>query len=259
MTDFAGKVALVTGATRGLGREVAADLVRCGAHVGAVGRDERALADLEQLGGDAIVAIRADLTIAADAERAVAEVVARCGGLDLVVNAAGVLRHGAPDELDESDWDLIFDTNVKACFLTTKYAVPALRARGGGAMVNVASVYAYAANAGVAAYAASKAALVAFTRTAALDYVDDGIRVNCVAPASMETPMVLSVARARSPDDPQAFLDEAARLHPIGRLVAPAEVASLILFLLSDAAAAMVGGTYLIDGGRLAKLGVAGP
>ncbi|MGH2944729.1 MAG: SDR family NAD(P)-dependent oxidoreductase [Solirubrobacteraceae bacterium] len=255
MIGLADKVALVTGASGGLGREVVTALCAAGARVAATGRDEAALADILAASGGSPVPIPADLRVAADAERAVAATVARHGGLDLLVNAAGVLRHGALDVFAEDDWDLVFDTNVKSCFLTTKYAVPAMRARGGGAIVNVASVYAHAATAGVAAYAASKAAVVALTKAAALDHARDGIRVNGVAPGSMDTPMVLDVARRRSPGDPRAVIDAAGRLNPIGRLVEPREAARLVLFLLSDEASAIVGCTYTIDGGRLAAIG----
>jgi len=252
MTSLAGKVAFVTGASRGLGREVVSALAAAGARVVAVGRDRGALAETVASAGRLAVPVTADVRVPADVEAAVGEAVARFGALDLVVNAAGVLRHGAVDELDEHDWDLLFDTNVKGCYLVTKHAAPALRAGGGGAIVNVASVYAFAANAGTAAYAASKAAVVALTRISALDLIDDGIRVNGVAPGSMETPMVLAATGGHS------ALKAAGRLHPIGRLVEPAEVARLILFLLSDDASAIVGCTYTIDGGRLAKLGAAG-
>jgi meso-butanediol dehydrogenase/(S,S)-butanediol dehydrogenase/diacetyl reductase len=259
MSRFAGKVALVTGASRGLGRHVATALAAEGAFVGALGRDEDALAQTVSLGGSSVFSIVADVRRAGDVERAVSTVVERFSGLDLLVNAAGVLRNGTAVDMSEADWDLIFDTNVKGCFLTTKYAVPAMKERGGGAIVNVSSVFAHAATTGAAAYAASKAAVVALTKTCALDHIGDGIRVNGVAPGSMETPMLVDALRRRAPEGVESLLDATGRLHPLGRLVEPAEITRLILFLLSDEAGAIVGSTYTIDGGRLAQLGTARP
>ena len=255
---FHGKVALVTGASSGLGLEVARTLAERGAQVACVARDRAALEAAVAPCGARALAVPADVAVAADVRRAVAAAVDGFGGLDLLVNAAGVVRRGPLDRFDEADWDLLFATNVKGCFLTLQHAVPAMRARGGGAVVNVTSVFAHAANGGAAAYAASKAAVTALTRTAALDHIGDGIRINAVAPGSMPTPMVHESAAALAPGDPAAQLAAAARAHPLGRFVEPREVAEVVLFLLSDAAAAVVGCAYVVDGGRLAKLGTAG-
>jgi NAD(P)-dependent dehydrogenase (short-subunit alcohol dehydrogenase family) len=262
MSRFAGKVALVTGASSGVGRAVALGLAAEGAAVGAVGRDVdglRATMDLISEAGGRADAIRADIRSSGDARRAVDEVVAAFGGLDLLANVAGVLRLGPVPDCSEEDWNLLFDTNVKGCFLLSKFAIPAMRDRGGGggAIVNVSSVFAYAGDRGAGPYAASKAAVIALTKMMALDHVGEGIRVNCVAPGSMATPMLVAVAEQRSPENPQAVLDAAGGLHPIGRLVEPEEVARLVLFLLSNEADAIVGSCYTIDGGRLAKLGSA--
>ncbi len=258
MGEFDGSVALITGATSGLGAVVAAELLAEGAHVAFVGRDESALSRAVRDHPGSALAVAADVTSAADVERAVGETVDRFGGLDLLVNAAGTVRRGALDQLPEADWDLVFETNVKSCFLLLKHAIPAMRERGGGAVVNVSSVLGQAANPGTAAYAASKAAVIALTKAAALDHVGEGIRINCVAPGTMATPMLEASARQLDPDGAEALLEAAARAHPIGRLVEPLEVARLILFLLSRNASGIVGSCYAVDGGRLAKLGVAG-
>ncbi|HZV72239.1 MAG TPA: glucose 1-dehydrogenase [Conexibacter sp.] len=254
---FDGKVALVTGATSGVGRAIALALAAEGAAVGLVGRDRDALAalveEIDGAGGRSL-AIAADMRHGADVARAVAETTGAFGGLDLLAHAAGVLRLGAAPDLPEETWELLFDTNAKSCFLLAKHAVPAMRVRGGGAIVNVASVSAYAADPGAAAYAASKAAVVALTRIMALDHIDEGIRINCVAPGGVRTPMLEAVAEEYCPEDPASLLDEAGRRHPLGRLVEPAEVADLVLYLLSDAAAAIVGVDYAIDGGWRGQL-----
>lgn len=260
MGRFEHRIALVTGASSGVGRATAIRLAEEGAAVALVGRDAERLGDVEaevgRSGGRAL-AIIANAASNADVESAVAHTVDQLGGLDLLANVAGSWCPGRVTELSEDDWDRAFDTNTKACFLTAKHAIPAMRARGGGAIVNVSSVYAQAADPGSPAYSASKAAVVALTRVMALDHVADGIRVNCVAPGGMDTPMLHEIAKAREPEDPESVLAAAGRLHPIGRLVVAAEVASLVCFLLSDEAAAMVGTCCVIDGGRLAKLGTA--
>jgi NAD(P)-dependent dehydrogenase (short-subunit alcohol dehydrogenase family) len=175
--------------------------------------------------------------------------------VDLLVNAAGVLRTGPLSLLDERDWDLMFDTNTKGVYLFCKHTLPVMQRCGGGAIVNVSSVFAYAAGAGSAAYAASKAAVVLLTQTLALEHVADSIRVNGVAPGTMPTPLIEGIAAAAP--DPAAVLARIDSLHPLGRMIEPEEVADTVLFLLSDAASAIVGQTFVVDGGRLAKLGTA--
>lgn len=255
---FEGRVALVTGASRGLGREVAVALAGEGAKVAVLGRDAHALGETAALiegANSAALACIADVRSEDDVRRSIDEVAAVFKGLDLVVNAAGVLRTGQLTDFAEDDWNLLFDTNVKGCFFVMKHAIPALRIRGGGAIVNVSSVFAFAADRGTAAYSASKGALVALTQMASLDHIGEGIRVNGVAPGTMPTPMVQQIAAAVAPDAPKTILDSIDKLHPLGRMVEPREVTELILFLLSGAATAIVGQTYVVDGGRLAKLG----
>jgi NAD(P)-dependent dehydrogenase (short-subunit alcohol dehydrogenase family) len=260
VSRFAGKVALVTGASRGLGRVIAEELGAEGAAVACVGRDEALLAEtvarLQSIGGRGLAA-EADVRLERDVERAVMSAVDVFGGLDLLVNAAGVVLTGPLVDASVEDWDLLFDTNTKGCFLFCKHAIPELRRRGGGAVVNVSSVYAFAADAGAAAYSASKAAVAMLTQILALEHISEGIRVNGVAPGTMPTPMIQAIAESHSPENPQSILDSIDQLHPLGRMVRPEEVAAVVLFLLSDHASAIVGQTYVVDGGRLAKLGSA--
>jgi len=258
VSRFAGKVALVTGGSSGLGRATAIALAGDGAAVCVVGRDQSALTrtvdDIVSRSGRAI-AIEADIKVAADVERAVAASLSAFDGLDLLVHAAGISRTGVVTDLTEEDWDAIFDTNVKGGFLLAKYAIPAMRARGGGAIVTVSSIYATAARSGVAAYAASKAALSTLTKIMAVDHIADGVRINCVAPGTIHTPMVEALARETDAADPASVIDRAGQLSPLGRLVHVSEVVSLILYLLSDDSSGVVGACFPIDGGRLPLLG----
>lgn len=260
MTRFAGKVALVTGGSSGLGRATAIALAAEGAEVYVIGRNSAGLAQTVRHIVDAdgtAHSLHADVTLVNDVQQAVTDCVTSFGGLDLLVHAAGVSRTGLLTDMPEADWDAIFDTNVKSAYLLGKHVVPAMRDRGGGSIVTVSSVYASAARSGVAAYAASKAALSTLTKIMAVDHISDGIRINCVAPGTMHTPMVDTLALENDPLDPLAAIERAGQSAPLGRLVEVSEVVSLILYLLSDDSSGIVGACLTIDGGRLPLLGAA--
>lgn len=257
---FAGRRALVTGAGSGVGRSVALALAAEGAAVALVGRGfeplEAVAAEIEAAGGTAAPQ-SADVASADQVSGAVDAAAAALGGLDLLVNAAGALRYGTILTISEEDWDATFDTNVKGCFLTCRAALPHLR-DGGGAVVNVASVVGLASSPNMAAYASSKAAVISLTKSMALDHIGAGVRINAVAPGSIDTPMLRGAIEGLVPGSPDWVIEAAGKLHPNGRLVGTDEVTELILFLLSDAAQAVVGAVIPIDGGRSAKLGQGG-
>lgn len=258
MNRFSSNTALVTGASSGVGRAVAMALAQEGAAVSLLARRrdelEVTLSSIKREGAKAL-AVVADIRRPDDVNRAVAETRDALGEIDCLVNAAGVLRLGAIPSLSETDWDLLFDTNVKGAFLVSRAVLPQMQALGRGAIVNIGSVFAFAANRGSAAYAASKAALVALTKIMALDHIHEGIRINGVAPGALDTPMLTSFAKIAAPADPDSVLAASARLAPIRRLIRPEEVAALVLYLLSNEAQAIVGSIFTIDGGRLPILG----
>jgi meso-butanediol dehydrogenase/(S,S)-butanediol dehydrogenase/diacetyl reductase len=253
---FVGKIALVTGAAKGIGRAVAEAFVSEGGSVAGFDFDGDGVRETASLIGVRSVAIEGDVRREADAERAVRETVDSFGGLDVLVSNAGVVRYATTHELTEEDWDFQVDTNMKGPWLMAKHAVPAMRDRGGGSIVQTSSVQAYASQKYVVAYTASKGGVLAMTRTMALDLAEFGITVNCVIPGSVRTPMLRNAAQYWEPDDPEGALEKWGKQHAIGRLIEPEDVAKLILFLASEDARAMTGAAYFVEGGLLTKLGV---
>lgn len=257
--EFSGKVAMVTGTT-GIGRAVALHLARDGASVIACGIDAAAnqvLAADAQSAGLALVVRRCDVTNPADVEAAVADALARFGGLDYLVNSAAIHPYGDAVETDLETWNRCLAVNVTGIYLCAHHAIPAMRRRGGGAIVNLASVQGRACQRGVAAYVTSKGAILALTRALALDHAPDHIRVNSISPGSIATPILELAARTFSPELPvsEVFARFGAA-HPLGRIGQPEEVAEMAAYLLSDRAAFCTGADYLIDGGLLAGLAV---
>lgn len=246
---FAGKVVLVTGGGSGIGREAARAFAAEGATVVVAGRDEQRLAAaVKEIGGDAS-AVTVDVTDSADVARMVETVVARHGGLHVAFNNAGILGSPAPAaDLDEDGFGAVLATNVTGTWLCLKHEVAHMRAHGGGAIVNMASnIGAHGRLPNMAAYAASKAAVSALTRTAARDHIAEGVRINAVSPGATDTDM------SRRPGETDA--DRAERVKgaiPLGRVGATAEVAAAVLWLASDEAAFTVGHDLVVDGGATA-------
>ncbi|HTE62479.1 MAG TPA: glucose 1-dehydrogenase [Solirubrobacteraceae bacterium] len=261
MQDLHDKVALVTGAARGIGRASAARLAQDGAAVMLVDRDERALevaaSELRSDGVD-VAAAAVDVTVASTVDELMERTVASLGGLDVLVNCAGIQRYGTVVDTSEELWDEVMAVNVRSGFLMSRGAIPLMRARGGGSIVNVSSAQAVAAQQNAAAYVASKGAVNALTRAMAVDHAAECIRVNAVCPASVDTPMLRWAAgHLANGDGAEQLLRDWGAMHPIGRVGAPAEVAELIAFLAGPRAAFITGADYRVDGGLLAALGVA--
>lgn len=261
--DLDGKTALVCGGAGGIGRATARALAMEGATVFVCDADAAgcvaAVAELRRDG------LRAD-GLPARAERsdelgaAVDAVNARYGGVDVLVNAVGIQRYGTVVETDEETWDEVMAVNLKPAYLASKLVIPSMLRRGGGSIVHVSSVQALAGERGAAAYAASKGALNALTRAMAVDHAADGIRVNAVCPGSVATPMLTTAANLFAEDgDPDGLIDRWGRNHPLGRVATSEEVAAAIAFLAGPRASFVTGTELAVDGGLLARLGVAVP
>lgn len=248
--ELNGKVALITGATSGIGRATALLFAEAGARVAAVGRDKTALAELsaeiERSGGEALT-IRADVTVDSDAKRIMSETVERFGALDVLVNAAGHISNGTIEDTKLEAWDAMLNVNLRAVFNLMQQAAPQLEQTRGN-VVNVSSVTGTRAFPGVLAYCVSKAGLDQLTRCAALELAPKGVRVNAVNPGVVITE--IHKRGGMSEDNYKAFLERSKTTHPLGRVGEAREVAELILFLASEHAAWITGATYAIDGGR---------
>ena len=182
------------------------------------------------------------------------------GGVDILACCAGIQRYGTVVDTPENVWDDVLDINLKGIFLASKFAIPEMRKRGGGSIVAISSVQAYASQAGVAAYTASKGAINALVRAMALDHAGDNITVNSVCPASIDTPMLRWAADLYKGDGTmEQTLDAWGKGHPIGRVGQAWEVAELVAFLASDKARFITGADMKIDGGVMSKLGIVLP
>ena len=253
---FSGKVCVITGAAGGIGRAVAVRLASEGARLVLVDLDPTTLAASQdaahEAGGEAIT-VAADVTRAADVDRYVRTATEAFGGIDRFFNNAGILGSVAPlVEYPEDTFDRVIAVNVKGVWLGLKMVGPAIIARGGGAIVNTASIAGLRGSPGLVAYTASKHAVVGLTRTAAIELVRGGVRVNAVCPAPIDTAMAAELEQKARPSDPGAFHTRMEASIPMRRYGTADEVARLVTFLLSDDASYINGGLYTVDGGSMA-------
>lgn len=252
MSAFTGKVALVTGGARGIGYAISTRFAEEGASVAIVDLDaaaaEAAAAQLPVASGARAIGVGANVSDAAAVEAAVERVVEELGGLDVLVNNAGITRDNLLFKMSEDDWDLVIDVHLKGAFLMTRAAQKQFVAQRSGAIINVSSVSALGSR-GQANYSAAKAGVQGFTRTLAIELGPFGIRANAVAPGFIATEMTDATAR-RLGMDPEELRAASAAETPLRRVGAPEDIASVIVFLAGENAGYVTGQTIYIDGGQ---------
>jgi len=250
---LAGKVALITGGTSGIGRATAALFAREGARVALTGRDEVrgrvVLHEVKSAGSEGIF-VRSDVRLADECRRAVDETIKAFKRLDILFNNAGVFFPHTVTDSTEEEWDQTLDVNLKGTYLMSKFALPHMIAQRSGAIVNNSSGWGLVGGDAAAAYCASKGGVVLLTKAMAVDHGPQGIRINCICPGDVETPMLPEDARLRG-----LAWDEylkAAASRPLGRIGKPEEIARAVLFLASDDSSFMTGSALVVDGGGTA-------
>ena len=254
---FEGKVAVITGAAGGIGRAAAERFAQEGANVVAIDLAGAALEDavnLVEAAGASAIAVPADVSRSGDVKRYVKAAKDRFGGIDVFFNNAGIEGWVGPTtQYPEDIFDRVIAVNLKGVFLGIKYVVPAMLERGGGAIVNTASVAGLSGTPSIFAYGASKHAVVGMTKSAALEFGPRGIRTNAICPSPIETRMMRALERGINPDEPESVHQQMAAGNPMGRYGEPAEVAAFVAFLCSNEASYLNGGIFPIDGGRMAR------
>jgi NAD(P)-dependent dehydrogenase (short-subunit alcohol dehydrogenase family) len=248
-----GRVALITGGTSGIGRATALLLAEEGAAVAITGRSrergEEVVRIITESGGRALF-LQADVRLAEDCRRAVEATLERFGRIDVLFNNAGVIHPKSVPECTEEEWDETIDSNLKGAFLMSKYALPSMIERGSGSIIHNSSGWGILGGNRAAAYCAAKGGLIVMAKAMAIDHGPHGIRVNCVCPGDVETPMLTDEAEKRgiSWEDYHA----AAADRPLGRVGTPDEIARAVLFLASDDSSFMTGAALVVDGGGVA-------
>jgi len=241
--DLTGKVAFVTGSTRGIGLAIATALHQAGARVAVAGRDAARAQEVATGLGAGTVGVGCEVTNAEQVAAAIAAVEQALGPIDILVNNAGLTRDNILLRLSEADWDAVLDANLKGAFLTMRAVTKGMMKRRSGRIINISSIVGLIGNKGQANYAASKAGLIGLTKSAAREYASRGILINCIAPGFIETDMTAALPE----DARKVLLGEIA----LGRLGAPADIADTVLYLASDLASYVTGQVLVVDGGMV--------
>ena len=251
MERLSGKRIIVTGAGSGIGRAIALRFAAEGARVVISDVDEEAAARVAaETGGETLVR-KTDVTSTSEVETLVQTSVEEWGGLDVMVNNAGIGVAGTTTVTTEEDYERVMDVCLRGTFLGMKHAIPAIRDSEGGSVINMSSVAALVGIADRAVYSAAKGAILAITRAAAIDHVEEGVRVNCIAPGTVDTPWIGRITAGYG--DPEEARRNMQARQPHGRLVTPEEIAAMAAYLASDESASVIGACMVVDGGVTAR------
>jgi NAD(P)-dependent dehydrogenase (short-subunit alcohol dehydrogenase family) len=253
LLSLEGKVAMVTGAASGIGRGISLRLAEMGAFVVVLDIDDikgrATAAELEAQGREAVF-LNSDVRSAAECRRAVESVITQRGKIDILCNCAGVAIRKDIIELTEDEWDFALDVTLKGIYLLSREVVPHMIRNGGGSIINIGSGWSLKGGPRAASYCAAKGGVVNLTRAMAIDHGKHNIRVNCVCPGDVETPMLLSEC-AQLGEDMQVFMRQAAN-RPLARIGTPDDIANAVLFLASPMSSWITGAALVVDGGGLA-------
>lgn len=254
--DFQNKVAVVTGGASGIGLACCREFAQAHAAVAVVDLNEKAgraaVKELRRAGGRAEF-FSFDVSKSAEIKSGVSKIARKLGGIDMLVNSAGIQRYGTATTASEEDWDLVLNVNLKSAFLLCKYAIPEMIKRGGGAIVNLGSIQSGAAQSNSVHYVVSKHGILGLTRSVALDYAKQNVRANCVLPGAVDTPMIRwSVSQTPNPEATMQALDG---IHMRGKMGQPEEVARVVVFLASDLASFITAAAITVDGGITMAIG----
>jgi NAD(P)-dependent dehydrogenase (short-subunit alcohol dehydrogenase family) len=251
MDRLEGKRAIITGAGAGIGRSIALRFAEEGARVAVADVDEEAAKRVaSEIDGEAL-ARRTNVARAGEVEALVADVVEAWGGLDVMVNNAGIGVAATVVSTTEDDYERVMDVCVRGTLLGMKYAIPAIRESGGGSVINMSSVAALVGITDRAVYSAAKGAILSLTRAAAVDHVEEGVRVNCIAPGTVDTPWIDRITSGY--DDPEQARANMQARQPHNRFVTPEEIAAMAAYLASDESASCIGACMVVDGGVTAR------
>jgi NAD(P)-dependent dehydrogenase (short-subunit alcohol dehydrogenase family) len=259
VSEFAEKVVIVTGGALGMGRGASLAFAKEQARVVVADINAHAAQALVveiQAAGAAAHAVITDVSKVEGAQQVVQEAVKVFGGVDILFNNVGIQPNASyldAEALPEEAWDRILAVNLKSHFLMAKFCIPEMKKRGGGVIINNASVQGLQSQKQVPAYAASKGGVLSLTRNLALDYAEHHIRVLAICPGSIDTPMLRDSAAFFAPDNPEGAVQDWGKKHPLGRIGTPEDVANVVLFLASGKASFMTGEWVCVDGGLMAK------
>lgn len=241
MNQLKDQVAFVTGATAGIGKAIAKEFVKAGAHVVALGTNNERGQELVQEGNGQITFMQVDVSSKEQVEKAIEDTLAKFQKIDILVNNAGITRDGLLMRMSDEDWNRVLDVNLTSCFYTTRAVMRSFMKARRGKVINVSSVVGIMGNAGQTNYAASKGALISFSKSLAKEVASRGITVNCIAPGYIDTSMTEKI--------PEAKREEAISHIPLGRMGKPEDIAEACLFLASSAADYITGQVIVVDGG----------
>lgn len=247
---LSGKTAIITGAGSGIGRAIAIAFAREGANIALVGRRKEKLEETAKAAAGSSLIVPSDVSQSSQIDQIIEKTAQHFGGIQVLVNNAGLLHPGTAEQITESQWDETFNVNVKGLWLLSRAVLPSLRKSSGGSIINIASVLGINGVRLRAAYAASKGAVVLLTKCMAIDHGPEQIRVNAICPAFVETE--LSEAALKKSPDPEAALKQRIAVHPIGRVGQPQDIAGMAVYLASDESSWVTGAALPVDGGYLA-------